>query len=129
MYNLQKKKKSLKKLTYWIFWFHNDSTCNSHWCSQTSGKKPYSSNYNFGGQFTWSRTSLKSNVNRMNFNSIEIYEFGVNIQIDNFLFGKLITYLRGLKIARCRSIAIAVNVKTETLTESTCTKGQNAHMK
>lgn len=34
----------------------------------------------------------------------------------------------GFKIALCRSIAIAVNVKMETFTDKICTKGQKGHI-
>jgi hypothetical protein len=39
------------------------------------------------------------------------------------------TYLKGWRMARCRSTAMAVSVKTLTLTLSTWTKGQKGHMK
>lgn len=38
------------------------------------------------------------------------------------------TYRSGFKIARCRSTAIAVSVKTDTLTLTNWTKGQNGHI-
>jgi len=46
-------------------------------------------------------------------------------------FGGLLehqTHLSGLMMARCRSIAMAVSVNTETLTLRAWTKGQKLHM-
>lgn len=99
-----------------------DSKGNSHWRSENKSYGPYGGYCHFRSEFR--RYCAVNNVQKQ-----KQYRHQNDCSVINKSFVISTTSdLSGLRIALCRSIAIAVRVKMLTLTDSTWTNGQNGHI-